>query len=121
MLSAARSQSLSTLTTCAGERKPPGNSTVIGPPTLSRTTCQLVTTRPNCPRASTSVPLPYDTAPFSGTVIRATAGWGGCAGDAAGALWADGGGDDCVAGYSRGGSCRMGNWPAAGDADRTKN
>src|SRR5262249_39360328 len=75
MLRAARSQSLSVLTTSAGDLKPSGNSTVIGP-AASRTTCQFETTRPNSPRESTSVPLPYEIPSFSITVILATAGSG---------------------------------------------
>src|SRR5262245_367464 len=75
MLSAARSQSLSVLTTCAGDLKPSGNSTVIGP-AASRITCQLLTTRPKSPRTSTSVPVPYEMPSFSTTVTRATAGSG---------------------------------------------
>src|SRR5690349_21477286 len=73
MLRAARSQSLSVFTTSAGDLKPSGNSTVMGP-AASRTTCQLLITRPNWPRVSISVPVPNETPSFSGTITRATAG-----------------------------------------------
>src|SRR5688500_5768729 len=87
---AARSQSASVRTTSAGDLCPSGNSTVIGP-VASRTTCQLVTTKPNLPRASIKVPLPYETPSRSGTVIRQTAGSGGSGAmaPAAGALAGD--------------------------------
>src|SRR4051794_20458469 len=73
MLNAARAQSLSVLMTSAADLKPSGNSTVIGP-AASRTTCQLLMTSPNWPRASISVPLPYEMPSRSGTTTRATAG-----------------------------------------------
>jgi hypothetical protein len=55
--SAAKSQSLSTFSGRACERKPPGKTTSTVP-CESRTTCQLVITSPKSSRMSTSVPLP---------------------------------------------------------------
>ena len=75
MARAARSQSRSVFSSRAPLRKPSGKTTVIGP-VASRTTCQLVTTRPCDSSTATSAPVPSD-APFcSAAIIRTTAGWG---------------------------------------------
>ena len=73
--SAARSQSESTLSGLACERKPLGKTTSTTP-LESRTTCQFVTTSARSSRTPTSVPVPYAVASPSGTMMRATAGCG---------------------------------------------
>ena len=58
--------------------EPIRKTTVIGP-VASRTTCQLVTTRPWASSTATRAPVPSDAPSCSAAMTRTTAGWGVCA------------------------------------------